>query len=707
MKKTIFKALSFFAFAITLAACTQEETILPVVSAPGELTLPEDNLVVELQPSNESASVVFEWVPAEEGDVPQYEVVFSADGNFEQPLYVVDSDSKGKSNTLTVSHQILDGIARVASVKKGNAAVIKWTVFSYIKDDRKQASQVFTLNLVRPYGFDSYPESLYLIGAEDEPLFCKPLSEGVFEVFAKISPDKQVVLNEKADGTGTAYSIDSKKMLKEANEPYTFEENGIYRIVFNLKDATIGSMKKITRTGFYFCPNNADMFDLEYVGNGVFEATSVIVWSDSWGGDSRYKFRMYYEDEAFFWGTKNNTDSSPNLDGTTVDDTNPYFFITETAWNQWDQKWKLDRWSYNLKQLVKVSLVFNVPNYTHRIQKEGTVSIQTVAEPTSPNDTKVELNTTSDESVTFEWSKATVTKGGEIVLKYNVLFSKDGDFNNPLSSVESKTNSVSISHKVLDAVANAAGIKESGSIKWTVQTVLANDLKQLASQSKTLNLERGGLMYVIGADETGDVACAAVADGVYEVFVKLSAAKGVTLNTKSNGTGTSYCISGSNGIVAGNTGFNVPADGVYRIKFSMKESKVLSFNMIKSVALFAAAWERDEIAMEYVGNGVFQGTDTFERKVYDWGRDNRYKFRMVYSDDTKVYWCTKDGSNKNSPNKNGAVDDNDSYFFIGEHPYDRWNQVWSLDAWADGDQKIKASLVFNVTNYTHRIEKGN
>ena len=59
--------------------------------------------------------------------------------------------------------------------------------------------------------------------------------------------------------------------------------------------------------------------------------------------------------------------SGSNTDGT-------YFYIMETPDNQWDQKWKLNNEfdgaadGHNPGAITKISVIFNVENYTHKVE---------------------------------------------------------------------------------------------------------------------------------------------------------------------------------------------------------------------------------------------------------------------------------------------------------------------------------------------------
>ncbi len=372
MKKTIFKALALFACTMSIASCTEEmEWKDSNVTAPSELLLPAEGKGVELQASA-TASVVFEWGSsyAEDGGAPSYEVVFSVDGNFDAPLYKVTSDLGGTLNKATILHKTLNSIAGMAGAGSGETVNLKWTVFAYRGLSKAQASHVNSITLTRFFGFDELPGSVYVMNsAEGHPVLAGSPENGAFEVFVKLKAGQGFTLNSKADGTGTSYCVRGDKIY-EGNDGYKVDQDGVYRIYLDFNVASMSSIKKVDKVVLYFCPDNAETIELPYASDGIFSGTGVITWKqEGWGRDERYKFHMYYGDGSMIvWGTKNNTDGRPNVDGK-VDDSNPYFFIAETPDNQWDQKWKFDTWTDNPDQKVKLSLVFNVANYTHRVER--------------------------------------------------------------------------------------------------------------------------------------------------------------------------------------------------------------------------------------------------------------------------------------------------------------------------------------------------
>ncbi len=279
-------------------------------------------------------------------------------------------------NKATISHKDLNKIAGLAGGIAGEQTTLSWTVFAYRGLNKAVASQVNTIKLVRFFGFDELPGALYVTNAdEDAAVICASPESGVFEVFVKLKKDQVISLNSKADGTGQSYYIMGDKLYdKEISDEYKVDAAGVYRIYFDFNIASMNFIKQVERVCMNFTRLAEKVYDLPYIGNGVFQGTHEIEWTqEGWGRDQRYVFWMFYSDGIQTnWGTKNSTDSSPNVNGA-VDDTNPYFFTAETEDSRYDgKKWKLDSWTdtyNNPGQKTKISLVFNVANYTHRIEK--------------------------------------------------------------------------------------------------------------------------------------------------------------------------------------------------------------------------------------------------------------------------------------------------------------------------------------------------
>lgn len=172
----------------------------------------------------------------------------------------------------------------------------------------------------------------------------------------------------KSGTTRVFYTADG--VIKE-NGTTTVPKDGVYRITldFNTGACTYTLVNKI---GFYFCPNDEILFELPYVGYGVFQTKATVNFKEeSWGKDERYKFRMFIKEnngadaeKEVDWGTLNQTDSRP-----TASSPETYYYLqmfNETS--QWENKWKLMGDFDGVPATYTIYLTADQP-YTHTIVK--------------------------------------------------------------------------------------------------------------------------------------------------------------------------------------------------------------------------------------------------------------------------------------------------------------------------------------------------
>ena len=231
--------------------------------------------------------------------------------------------------------------------------------------------------ITRLVGFEEIPAQLYLTGSATEggmdaskAVACASPEKDKFEVFTKLEGGKTYKLVDRAAEGAKVFYINGNKIMEGEGET-TVEKTGVYRIEMDFSIASV-TVREVSKMEFYFCPSGAATFELPYVGNGVFCGQDKIEFKqEGWGRDQRYKFLMTYADGSIqYWGTKNTTDSNPGA--ATPED--PYFYIMETPDNQWDQKWKLnDEFDgaadgHNPGAITKISVIFNVENYTHKVE---------------------------------------------------------------------------------------------------------------------------------------------------------------------------------------------------------------------------------------------------------------------------------------------------------------------------------------------------
>lgn len=380
--KKIFNSISLLATTLlaTITSCTENMEYKDVNVVPvGQIYEPTDNKAVELVASA-TASLFFEWEAskAEDSGSPLYEVVFDKEGgDFSTPLYKVLSDNNGAHNYATISHKTLNKIGAAAGLNGGETGTVIWTVVASRGLNSVMSSVSQRLTITRLLGFAEIPTQLYLTGTATEggvdatkAVPCSSPEQGSFEIFTRLEGGKTYKLADKNGNDAKWFHIDGTKILEGDGET-PVDHTGIYRIRMDFSVAA-ATISEISSLGLFFCPSNAVIWDLPYEGNGVFANQGTIEFKqEGWGRDERYKFLMKYADGSQqFWGTKNGTDSAPGE--ISMDD--PYFYITETGDNQWDDKWKFNHEfdgaadGFNPGAVTRISVLFNGANYTHHVE---------------------------------------------------------------------------------------------------------------------------------------------------------------------------------------------------------------------------------------------------------------------------------------------------------------------------------------------------
>ncbi len=326
-------------------------------------------------------SLTFEWEPAlaEDSGNPLYEIAFDKEsGDFSAPIAIVTADNNGGITRATLTHKQLNKIAAAAGVESAEQGTLKWTVYSSKGYQPVKALEERTLTITRLAGFADIPEQVYVTGEGSEAgtdisnaLIMRESEEeeGVFEIYTRLKAGTSFHFSNNRSEESTTYSS-ANGILQEGGTT-TLSKEGVYRIIL---DFTTGSATYTLIEGinFFFSPSNAMLFELPYVGNGVFKAEkqTVTFKQEGWGRDERYKFRMFIrEDEGegerqeLEWGTKNPTDSRPQPDSP-----DSYYHIALVNPSQWDNKWKLDGKFDGVSANYTIYLQADIPYYTHSVE---------------------------------------------------------------------------------------------------------------------------------------------------------------------------------------------------------------------------------------------------------------------------------------------------------------------------------------------------
>lgn len=199
------------------------------------------------------------------------------------------------------------------------------------------------------------PAELQLSGdAAEGNISFKKTGDNTFEAFTRIEGGKSFKLS---DGNGTYYHIEGTE-IKSGDGESTIPGDGVYCLTFDFATATF-TAEEITRFSVFDCwhDGGSAVLDLNYIGNGEWEATGV-AHDSSRNTDDRYKFIMEIGGHTQQWGTLNSVDEGP-------DGTEEYYYMTRVKSSQWDDKWKyadgfMDK---NLHIVVKLH-----DTYTHSIE---------------------------------------------------------------------------------------------------------------------------------------------------------------------------------------------------------------------------------------------------------------------------------------------------------------------------------------------------
>jgi len=289
----------------------------------------------------------------EDSGTALYRIAFDkTSGDFSNPLYVTSSDNNGYKNSVSISHEQMDKIAKATGLGPSETGSIKWTVFSTKGLQSMRAQKENTISITRLAGFDDadIPVDVYVTGAGSEggtdlskAQKMKAIDAGKFEAYTKLSAGKPFYFVNDTKGTPHQYSTNNGLVMKEGTS--TVATDGIYQVTINFKTGA-ATYTMVTRIGFFFSPSNAILFDLPYVGNGIFQAKNQTVTfkQESWGRDQRYKFRMFVKENGgtaaekqLEWSTLTQTDSPP----TATSPASYYYLLLITNLTQWDNKWKL------------------------------------------------------------------------------------------------------------------------------------------------------------------------------------------------------------------------------------------------------------------------------------------------------------------------------------------------------------------------------
>lgn len=373
MKTTINNLLCLFLALVAFTGCEDDASLnVAEVSKVETLYAPENNRFINLLGQG---SVTFQWqaAKAEDNGVVLYDVVFDVEnGDFSNPIYVIASDGKGMQNQLTLTFTQLNQIATLAGIESDSSAPLQWTVWSSKGLNIKKSDVVNTIELQRPAGF-STPDQLFITGSATEAgtdvASAMPLiktGDTTYEIYTSLKEGTYQFIT-RTSGTPEIFYINGDK-LKQTGETTVTGDEKVYRIAIDFSTADV-TMTAIDKVEVWFPPFGSFLFELDYAGNGVWEALNkrIDFKEESWGRDERYKFKFTVTSsdgttgEEWF-GSVNSDNSRP--DSNTSED---YWYMVPVTNDYWNHTFKFATEVDGAN--VDMKIIFNntVTEYTHTI----------------------------------------------------------------------------------------------------------------------------------------------------------------------------------------------------------------------------------------------------------------------------------------------------------------------------------------------------
>jgi len=317
----------------------------------------------------------------------------------------------------------------------------------------------------------------------------------------------------------------------------------------------------------------------------------------------------------------------------------------------------------------------------------------------------------SNSSVDFRWDTGRSEDGDNLL--YELAFDKEGgDFSKPVFKVLSDgggvQNSITVTHKDLNKIANMAGIaaSSSGNLIWTVLASKGTN-RLPGSIVRTLKISRpAGFaevpaeLYLSGsATEGGTDAAKAVKlkkneEGIFEVYTSLKTGDYI-LTDKPGPDGKKYYV--ENGLIKeGSNPLKVDGQKTYRLTFDFNVATATAVE-IESVGLWMSAYNTEIGQLSYQGNSTWAAAAIpVEFFQFSWGRDERYKFVLHTSNGLQFMGSSR--TDNGSPVGQAA-----SYFYLLPVSNDQWANTYKFDPAADR-KTVQVNLYFKAdVPYTHLI----
>ena len=364
---------------------------------------------------------------------------------------------------------------------------------------------------------------------------------------------------------------------------------------------------------------------------------------------------------------------------------------------------------------LSVILLFSACKKTDSVN----TTVTPVATLFSPDDNKsVDLAVTA--SVVFEWDAALAADGGLVL--YSVAFDKEGgDFSKPVYTLPSDGNGLytkaTLTKEILNTITRLAGVQPlgTGQFIWTVYSSKGvNKVKSSITRSIAITRALGVdnppvAVYITGtATEGGTDLSKALpfkqtASGKYEIYTSLTAGTYHFVSAKT-GTPDVFYTDVDGKTIRQGTGETTVTGTTKEVRIRLDFNVVSVQNSeIKELALWFAPVNNTLFNLDYSAAGVWKAANkaiVFHQE--SWGRDERYKFRMLINDgtaDSYEWWGSKNSDN-NRPDASTPLTFWDLYL-VDDSQY---NYCFKFNGDADNHNcDINMYYTADKANYTHEV----
>lgn len=326
------------------------------------------------------------------------------------------------------------------------------------------------------------------------------------------------------------------------------------------------------------------------------------------------------------------------------------------------------------------------------------LNVTAVATLYTPVDNQyIKLDPKSNPTQTFQWEQARA-EDGSLVL-YEVAFDQvGGDFSKPfytqVSDGKGIQNTLTLSHGDLNKIAALGGAAffERKKFIWTVLSSKGTN-RVKAKESRTIDLERPAgfdnpptALYLTGsateggADINNALQMKRNTDGSFEIYTKLSTGTYQFVDGKT-GTARKFYLDSGNGIALDGENTFSGASRTVRLQLNFE---LINGNMVevKSVQLWYCDGNTFWFTLPYASNGIWRYDGyTVVLNKESWGREDRYKYKMVLNDGTKDIDQWLNYATSDSPGQDGQYPHTPEYktMNLTTNNGGQWDYAWKFD----------------------------